>query len=328
MTLDLWPLSETLDMTTTTRMADTAVPASEQFEAAEELFADLDRDGIVVLPQLLSNQQLQGMQNAFDIKLKRLRWNNFDGYQQTELYRHMVEDVLILDQGFVDLALHPLVKQILSRYLGSKFELTEAKGWKSIPTTRDFHGWHGDAWYDQGTVPSIPREVKLAFYLTDVSSGAFNYIRGSHRKQHPRYVRNSEVADVPDSQIAKLIGSAGTAFLFDTSGIHRQGVPMLQPRRAIFYNYHDPSVPLQKEDVDYYRYHPLLLNAAFLGNLTPDESRILGFGNTQNYMPAFERQASPGTIYSFLTAAHNVQLRVRDFSERVTARIKRTFGSS
>ena len=39
----------------------------------------------------------------------------------------------------------------------------------------------------------IPKEVKLAIYLTEVRSGGFNYIKGSHRKQHPRLVKNSEL---------------------------------------------------------------------------------------------------------------------------------------
>src|SRR5205823_1061111 len=201
--------------------------------------AELETEGIVVLPSLLSEQQLLSMQKSFEIKLQRMRWNNFDGYHKTEPFRHMVEDVLLLDQGFLDLAIHPLIKQILNRYLGDKYELTEAKGWKSLPTRRDFHGWHGDAWYDQETVKDKPKEVKLAFYLTDVRSGAFNFVRRSHRQQHPRPVLNNELANVPASQIVELAGPAGTAFLFDTSGIHRQGVPMLEPRRAIFYNYHD-----------------------------------------------------------------------------------------
>jgi hypothetical protein len=238
----------------------------------DELFAELETDGIVVLPNLLNSEQLDGMQKAFETRLRRMRWNNFDGYQKTERYRHMVEDVLLLDQGFVDLAVHPLVKQILTRYLGTDYELTEAKGWKSMPTKRDFHGWHGDAWYDQTTKTKIHREIKLAMYLTDVRSGALNFIKGSHRKQHPRSVKNYEVEDFAASQFAELTGPAGTAFLFDTSGIHRQGVPMLEPRQAIFYNYHDPRVQLQAEDVNYYRYHPLLLNAAFLGNLSSDRA--------------------------------------------------------
>ena len=234
----------------------------------------------------------------------------------------MVEDVLLLDQGFVDLALHPLVKQILTRYLGDKYELNEAKGWKSLPTKRDFHGWHGDAWYDQ-TNAEIPREVKLAFYLTDVRSGAFNYIKGTHRHQHPRPVRNHEVADVPASQILEVMGSAGSAFLFDTSGTHRQGVPMLEPRQAVFYNYHDPHVPLQKEDIDYYRYHPLLLNAAFLGNLSEEDQRILGFGNKTNYLHAFERAPKHTKLQDTFRGALEIAIRASAFRERVAARLKR-----
>src|SRR6266496_2583610 len=134
-------------------------PSSEQAvdqPTVERLFAELDTNGIVLLPSLLSAEQLQGMQRAFESKLQRLRWNNFDGYQKTETYRHMVEDVLLLDQGFVDLAIHPLVKKVLDRYLGNQYALTEAKGWKSLPTKRDFHGWHGDAWYDQQGASDIP----------------------------------------------------------------------------------------------------------------------------------------------------------------------------
>lgn len=290
-----------------------------------QLTAELEANGIVVLPNLLSPGQLLDMQKAFAVKLRGLRWNNIDGYQKTETYRHMVEDVLLLDQGFVDLALHPLVKQILDRYLGTSYELTEAKGWKSLPTKRDFHGWHGDAWYDQTTETEIHREIKLAMYLTDVRTGAFNFIKGSHRQQHPRTVKNHEVDDLPASSLVELTGSAGTAFLFDTSGIHRQGVPMLEPRQAIFYNYHDPRVRLQAEDISYYRYHPLLLNAAFLGSLSSEDQRILGFGNKTNFQPAFERAARIPFAYNGFGAAFNVQLRARELRQRITARLRRTF---
>ena len=302
-----------------------AAETTPEHSISDRLFAELETEGIVVLPSLLSSAQLRGMQQAFDQRLQRMRWNNFDGYHKTEPYRHMVEDVLQLDQGFVDLSLHPLIKEILNRYLGHRYELTEAKGWKSLPTKRDFHGWHGDAWYDQASVQDIPREVKLAFYLTDVRSGAFNYVRRSQRQQHPRPVRNPEVRDVPASQILELAGDAGTAFLFDTSGIHRQGVPMLEPRRAIFYNYHDPDVPLQQEDIDGYRYHPLLLNAAFLGGLSPEDQRILGFGNQTNFQPAFQRQDQPPLIYEMFAASHGTRLHIRHLQQRVVARLKRVF---
>src|SRR6476620_6210516 len=139
---------------------------------ADAIFSRLHEDGIAVLPGVVSPNTLRAMQEAFATRLQRTRWNNFEGYQKTEPYRHLVEDVLTLDQGFIDLVLHPLVTEVLNRYLGEEYELTEAKGWKSLPTKRDFHGWHGDAWYDQSGLSEIPREVKLAFYLTEVRSGA------------------------------------------------------------------------------------------------------------------------------------------------------------
>ena len=292
----------------------------------EDLARQLEVDGIVVMPRLISSTTLCAMQKAFDARLQHLRWNNFDGYQKTEPYRHMVEDVLVLEQGFIDLVLHPLVKGVLGRYLGDEYELTEAKGWKSLPTKRDFHGWHGDAWYDQNTATSIPREIKLAIYLSDVRSGAFNYIKGSHRKQHPRPVKNHELLDVEPTQISELSGPAGTAFLFDTSGTHRQSVPMLEERRACFFNYHNPKVALQAEDVNYYRYHPLILNAALLGGLSDEDQRILGFGNKENFNPTFVRPATPSIVCRVLNTSHTAELHLKNFKQRINARLKLMFG--
>lgn len=290
---------------------------------ADELVRRLEEDGIALLPDLLTPGQLRGMQTAFEARLRRLRWNDCDGYEKTEKYRHMVQDVLSLDQGFVDLALHPLVKRTLNGYVGETYALVEAKGWRSLPTAKDFHGWHGDAWYDQAAVRGIPREVKLAVYLTDVSSGEFHYVKGSHGRQAPRGVRAEELAGVPEESIARMKGPAGTAFLFDTSGFHRQSYPILERRHAVFLNYHDPSVPLQAEDVEYYRYHPLLLNAAFLGGLTAEDVRILGFGDKTNYVPAFDRAPKHAGLQAALHLAYDLALGYDDLRGRLAARLAR-----
>lgn len=286
----------------------------------DRMVGDLDHEGVVCLPDLLSAEQLANMQEAFNVRLRRQRWNNLDGYEKTEPNRHMVEDVLTIEQGFLDVALHPVVKEVLKRYLG-RYALVEARGWRSLPTKRDFHGWHGDAWYDQSVTQEIPREVKLGLYLTDVRSGAFNFIRGSHRKQHPRPIRTAELPEVPASQISELPGPAGTAFLFDTSGIHRQSVPLLEPRHVVFFNYHDPTVRLQSEELEFYRYHPLLLNAAFLGDLSEEDKRLLGFGDKTNYLPAFERPSRYKKLHRAFSRVHDLNLRLNDFSQRVAARL-------
>ena len=292
--------------------------------SVDSLSAELETNGVVLLPSIATPNQLREMQEAFAARLRRLRWNNFEGYQRTELYRHMVEDVLLLAQGFVDIAVHPLVKAILDRYMGPSYQLTEAKGWKSLPTKRDFHGWHGDMWYDKQKTNKIHREIKLAMYLADVRSGAFNFIKGSHQKQLPHNLKRDEVKGLDFSKLVELKGPAGTAFLFDTSIIHRQGLPMLEPRQAIFYAYHDPNIPLQEEDIDYYRYHPLLLNAAFLGDLSADDQRVLGFGDKTNLQKAFARPGSPGLAHSAMCASLAVTLRIQNLRERIAARWQKT----
>jgi hypothetical protein len=290
---------------------------------ASPLAKELEHHGIVIFEHLIGPEQLAGMRRAFERRLRRLRWNHFDGYEKTERYRLMVQDVLALDQGFVDVALHPDVQQGLREYIGPGYELVEAKGWKSLPTKRDFHGWHGDAWYDQTQRTDIPREVKLGVYLSDVRSGAFNYVKGSHGRQAPRTVKNDELFDVTADHIIEATGRAGTAFLFDTSGIHRQSVPILEERLAVFYNYHDPSVPLQKEDVAYYRYHPLQLNAAFLGGLSDEDRRVLGFGNKTHYQPEFERAPEHEGFQRLMQFGYGAKLTLGEFGRRVTGKLKR-----
>ena len=290
------------------------------------LAKELEHHGVVVIPDLLAPEQLRAMQTAFASRLSRQRWNDLDGYFKTEPYRLMIEDVLLLHQAFLDTALDPRVVEAVREYVGPGVQLTEAKGWQSNPTTRDFHGWHGDAWYDQTRVQHIPREVKLGVYLTDVTSGAFKYIKGSHGKQAPRGVRADEVADTPPEQILEVLGRAGTGFLFDTSGIHRQSYPILEKRHAVFYGYHDASVPLQQEDVDYYRYHPLLLNAAFLGGLTKEHERILGFGDKRNYQEHFVRQTEYKGYHAVLQRFFDLKLRVDSVSGRVWGRARRLLG--
>jgi hypothetical protein len=294
---------------------------------ASLLTNELVENGIAVIPDLLTGEQLRGMQTSFDAKLKRLRWNNFDGYEKTEPYRHMVQDVLILDQGFLDAALSPIVIDVLNRYLGNTFQLVEAKGWKSLPTTRDFNGWHGDAWYDQERVQDrIPREVKLGIYLTDVRSGGFVYVKGTQGARHPQRLSRETARDLPRDRFVEVTGPAGAAFLFDTSGYHRQNVPILEPRQAVFFAYHDPQVPLQQEDIDYYRYHPLSLNAAFLGHLSKEDQRILGFGNKANFQPCHERRPMHSSFQALVAGSYDTKLVLGELHQRVTAKIKRLAG--
>ena len=101
---------------------------------------------------------------------------------------------------------------------------------------------------------------------------------------------------------------------------------MLEERQACFFNFHDPNVTLLQEAVDYYRYHPLILNAAFLGGLSDEDRRILGFGNMTNFQPAFVRSEQPSFFYKALSVAYSAELRIKKLKELIGARVRRTFG--
>ena len=85
-------------------------------------------------------------------------------------------------------------------------------------------------------------------------------------------------------------------------------------------------MPLQAEDVEYYRYHPLLLNAAFLGGLTEDDRKMLGFGNKTNYLPAFERAPRHRWFQGFMRGAYSFKLFLGDWGGRIGGKLKRLVG--
>lgn len=247
---------------------------------ADGLLDRLETDGIAPLPSLLTSGSLAGLQESFERVLARPTFNTWYGYEQNEKWRVLVENALTVDPAVVDLALHPLLKSVLHRYIGPTYALTEARGWRTIKTRTDFHGWHNDAWCDETTIDlaARPREIKLAMYLTDVESGHFSYVAGTHRHTGRSRHWTAKEVEAMSARRRDMKGPAGSAFLFDTAGIHRQTAPVLKPRNVLFLNFHDPAVRIQSLDVQQGRYRPLLLNAAFLPEMDADDRRILGFG--------------------------------------------------
>lgn len=289
-----------------------------------EVIQQLEDTGIAVIEDFLPPEVLQQMQNCFDKNLAHPRFNTWSGYQQNEKWRLLLEDLLTLSPSF----LYPLYRddlmEVCREYIGEKFQLTEARGWETIRTTRNFHGWHTDAWYDVNKCETPPPQLKLAIYLTDVKSGEFAYIEQSHKMNHGPGHWNKKQVDEMDLPINYVKGKAGTAFFFDTSGIHRQNYPVLDPRYVVFYNFHDPAFPIQDLDKSYNRYAPLILNAAFLKNLTQEQERILGFGDERYFQEDFvpiQRYPSLHKMVSMGLALRLLGQDLGQFFRRVKAKL-------
>ncbi len=285
----------------------------------------LERDGVVVVDDLLTADALARIQAAFRAHLQHMRWNTTWGYYNEDNYRHMVSDVLTLDREVVWLVLHPRVLGLLGRYLGPDFVLTEAKGWRSLATDADFHVWHTDQWYDP-TYGRVPRQVKLALYLSDVSSGAFAYLKGSHGQHGAAHWATEDELPGSTDDIVQLTGRAGTAILFDSSGAHRQSFPILEDRDALFIVYNDPAVPLQEDDIVAYRYHPPLVAPAYLGGLSGEQLRALGVGVEQYAQPAYVPPPRHPRLERALTRAYEGFVAAERLAGRVQGRARRLLG--
>lgn len=290
-----------------------------------QLLERLERDGVVILPGRLDDVQLKQMQRSFSQRVSRRAVNHTMGYHATDPYRQIVDDVLMLGRGFAQAALNEELVGLVQAYLGERACLTEAKGWRSKRTKRDVHGWHSDAWYDK-RMEQAPKQLKLGLYLTDVETGAFEYLKGS-QGQRPTHWSNTR-ADRWEGGKMRVLGPAGTMFVFDSSGIHRQECPILTSRDAVFFVYHDPQVPLQPEDIKVNRYHPARISVEALMGLSAVQLAVLGLGRQElvdaqwAYQPKHPRleRVTEAVFDAYMWAEHLVvtgQYAVRGMKQRL-----------
>lgn len=152
----------------------------------------------------------------------------------TKLY-YRCEDLLGCRE-LVALANSPLVLDAVGKVLGTRPTIASFQAWWTL-------GEHfgGQVHYDDAYHRDVDdlRFVKLFAYLTDTHerNGAHSFVRGSHRST--QFTRRGSITDddvkaaFPARDILTVTGTAGTAFLEDTWGIHR---PLLatEGRRLIF----------------------------------------------------------------------------------------------
>ncbi len=247
------------------------------------LLSELNEKGIIVLQNFVEPNELKSMQVAFNQRLEHLNFNSTLGYQRYEMYRDYVEDLLSCDKSFMRFAVHPTLVSIVKDYISSDAVLKECRGWRTRIVKKKFHGWHKDGWYDKKIYDTPPKQLKIGIYLTDVNSGSFSYLKGSHKsvKSNPNILHehfNDAFIEQQKENIIYANGPAGTVVIFDTSGIHCQSSPNLSPRNAVFYAYHSPTVVIDASELEYGRYGPLLINNAIIDDsFTIDDLKIIGF---------------------------------------------------
>jgi len=101
-------------------------------------------------------------------------------------------------------------------------------------------GWHRDSWFDQ---------FKALIYLSDVAQrgGQFEYVQGSstlsYKLRDIFQGRGDRLIDDTKADHLQFFGSAGTAVLFDATGIHR-GAPNYSCTREAVTLYYFPKTTI------------------------------------------------------------------------------------
>lgn len=229
-------------------------------EQMDKAFADLDSDGLCVVPDALDGRQLDRLNGALDALAARER---ADG---TSWYSHGNQRVFNLankGEVFLDLIAHPLALQLARHMLGPDCLLSSITANIANPgnTPQHLHA-------DQGYMPQPwPRaEVANLIWVLDpftAANGATQIIPGSHRRGTPHD---------PDAQTVPLEAPRGALVCMDGRVWHGTGRNETDdtPRRGLFAYYCRPYLRQQEN-------FSRSLRRELLPELSPTQRALLGF---------------------------------------------------
>lgn len=221
---------------------------------AARILSELQRDGVTVIPDFFSVEQIDAWRtrcvNLLEETLKATdsrEGNIFDGKFRVEsnpqgdgvsrLYH--IEQRLPEVKAFTE---HPMFSWVGEVYYGRAVHLETSIFQLNQVTAAGTRDWHIDSWLNQ---------FKAFLYLTDVTeeNGPFTYLIGSHRndsyllQKAYKSMRGWETTSVSEADARGLglperrfTGRRGTVLLADTKGIH-QGGTLLNGSRSALVNY-------------------------------------------------------------------------------------------
>lgn len=217
------------------------LPKHANLPQAVDTFERLNADGYVMLPDLVSSQQVSDMCGYFKDRLAfdpyRPHLGKFRAPDHAPTGTHVAHfdhlDIINCPHVLA-IANNPIVLSAVADVLGAKPTISNMCSWWSLAHgegAKEAELYHRDV--------DDYRFVKLFVYLTDVDdeSGPHAFVRGTHNIDKMTGIRRlseDEVArEFGRENMLSFSGAAGTAFLENTYGIHR-GVPPKIKARLVF----------------------------------------------------------------------------------------------
>ena len=145
--------------------------------------------------------------------------------------------------SFIRFFLHPQLLSIASTYLGLQVRLNYTDVWHNIPVREGEPPISAEFWHRDHEDKRI---IKVFVMLTDVDEtmGPFTYVKRSHvggeygslfpaippTGRYPKQDVLAQLINETPLQAVSCVGPAGSVILCDTSGLHRGGRSLTQPR--------------------------------------------------------------------------------------------------
>jgi ectoine hydroxylase-related dioxygenase (phytanoyl-CoA dioxygenase family) len=164
---------------------------------------------------------------------------------------------------------------VLRAYFGANFRLTDQRVY--VTEREERMQWHVDNKFDDSAQSEYPGLIFI-FYLCDVDDGELQVIDGSNRwsKQHPSADFSDAFIDANHAKdIVSLKMPAGSGLVYDTSVIHRAHRIRRSgwERKSLFFQVEKKVAGGE----------PILIDARFARDLTPEQEYFLGFGAMPEY---------------------------------------------
>ena len=223
--------------------------------AVSEATRRLRRDGILLIPDVATGSDLQGMKERFDAMIHHIesspappeqplpRGHYVGSYREhgkdPEAEMTYTYDPFKYDDALLRVALDEFLLEVVARYFNRRFMPHQSTAARYYPTeARDFSSWqwHHDAW---------GKRINAMFLLTDVGERDqfMTYLRGSHRQFHSRHryaesrFTREEVEAAGDFESVDCLGSAGSMWVFDPNGFHRGNRSLGAVRDSVITSY-------------------------------------------------------------------------------------------
>lgn len=235
----------------------------------ERICADLAKDGVSItsMEELFPESDWFSVLKAYGEERRKESFQN-----KVKTYWREMWDVkrFLLDfkNPFLRLALEDKVLGIANRYMGMYSKLHSIGLSETIPVKPGTPAIQSQQWHrDIGN----KKYLKMFIYFSDVEEpdGPFIFLKGSHpngrwaelfpqinpyTKDSGRISDDDIVRAVPREEILHCIGKAGTVVFADTTGLHKGGYSVRNPRLASITTFYSKHSMEQRRYLNRFRY--------------------------------------------------------------------------